>query len=107
MTREMRFPVSRAERVSRVWRQYGAAALAVVATMGLLGSVPSLAIAIGTPQLILFLSVLVAAWYGGFGPGIFATALIVIPTLPAEFTRWTVIRLVVFVTGCVLASFLM
>src|SRR5579863_3096834 len=70
MTREMRFQVSRAERVGRVWRHYGAAALAVVATMGLLGSVPSLAIGIGTPQLILFLSVLVAAWYGGFGPGI-------------------------------------
>ena len=89
------------------WRGYAAALLMLLAAFGLLSLVPSLGKAAGTPQLIILLSVLIIAWYGGLGPGLFATALIVLVTWPREFTTWNLIRLFVFVGGCLLASFLL
>src|SRR4051812_8857125 len=53
---------------------YGLAALAVGAALGLkLALVPW--VESDTPFLLFFAAVLVAAWFGGLGPGLFATAL--------------------------------
>ncbi|HZW34984.1 MAG TPA: hypothetical protein VFF52_29945, partial [Isosphaeraceae bacterium] len=78
------------------WAGYVVGLLVVAASFGLLLAVPSLGTAAGTPQLILLLSVLIVAWYGGFGPGLFATALIVVVTLPHGWTPWSLVRLAVF-----------
>jgi PAS domain S-box-containing protein len=70
------------------WVRYGVAVLAV-----LLGLVLMLLLNLwvpmsGSPFVIFFASVMASAWYGGFGPGIFATAL---STIAAKyfFIPWT------------------
>ena len=47
----------------------------------------------GTPILIYFFVVLLSAWYGGLGPGLFATAAIVVMTSHTSFPYWRVVRL--------------
>ncbi len=59
------------------WQRYGAACLLVLATFGLkLGLAGRLGM--GSPVLLLPLGTLLAAWYGGLGPGLLTTGLSVV-----------------------------
>ena len=71
------------------WARYGVAALAVAAVFTIAKTFPGFLEARGTAQLLMSLSVLVAAWYGGIGSGLFAGAAILCLTWPAEPTRPT------------------
>ncbi len=50
----------------------------------------------GTFILVSFFAILVSAWYGGFGPGLVATGLIVLLTLHPNMTPGRLVRLVLF-----------
>ncbi len=71
------------------WKRYGVAALAVLGAFIVLIAFPTLVEAPGTTQLLLSFSVLVAAWYGGMGPGLFAALAILIFRWPAELSTPT------------------
>jgi PAS domain S-box-containing protein len=51
----------------------------------------------GTPGIVVFFVILLSAWYGGLGPGLFATALIVLLTWTNLSPSWKVVRLALFV----------
>jgi PAS domain S-box-containing protein len=89
------------------WKRYGVAALVVCAAFLVLTAFPALFLAKGTTQLLLSLLVLVAAWYGGLGPGLFAGTAIFVCTWPGELSSPTVVRMLVFVAQCLLCSALM
>jgi PAS domain S-box-containing protein len=89
------------------WTRYGVAALSVCAALAILIASPSLLQAKGTTQLLLSLLVLVAAWYGGLGPGLFAGAAILVGTWPDELTTPNLVRVLAFVAQCLLCSALM
>ncbi len=62
---------------------------------------------------ILFLAVLIAAWYGGLGPGLAATALTVVAAIPLlglrhhfDFPPWEITEIVLFALGGTLISLL-
>ncbi len=62
---------------------------------------------------ILFLAVLISAWYGGLGPGLAATALTVIAAVlligfhhQFEFPPWRITAIILFAVGGVLITFL-
>src|SRR5215471_18523505 len=54
--------------------RYGVACAAVVATLGLRVLLTPF-VPVGTPYISLVLAVVLSSWFGGIGPGIFATAL--------------------------------
>src|SRR5947209_10036989 len=54
--------------------------------------------------LIALLAVLLSAWLGGMGPGLFSTALVVAGTFRSDPSVWRTLRLAVFVADGVLIS---
>src|SRR5262245_33916445 len=81
--------------------RYGGALLVVALVLVLLQS-PILAHGVETRVILLFLAVLLAAWYGGLGSGLFATGLIVtIAVLLSwpSYTLWRVVQLGLFALG--------
>src|SRR3954454_13430408 len=72
-------------------RRY-AFALIATALMGVV-YVPVIGDRAGTPILVYFFAVLLSAWYGGLGPGLLTTALIVLLTSHTTFPSWRVVRL--------------
>ena len=95
-------------RVARaVGSRYGVAALSVIIGFALTISMPPALMAPGTAQLIFALAVLVAAWHGGLGPGLFAAALILLAAWPGDPSAPQLIRVVVFFTLCLMSSILM
>jgi PAS domain S-box-containing protein len=88
--------------------RYGVAVAAVIAGIAFL-LIPQIGRGLGS---ILFLAVLISAWYGGMGPGLLATALItfvaivVLAYLEPEFAPWRVVSIVLFVVGGVLITLL-
>jgi signal transduction histidine kinase len=89
------------------WKRYGVAALAVLDAFIVLIAFPALVEAPGTIQLLLSFSVLVAAWYGGLGPGLFAAAAILLITWPAEVSTANLMRVLIFTAQGLLCSALM
>lgn len=87
--------------------RYGFAALTVFAAIATL-YLPEIGRGLTN---ILFLAVLLAAWYGGLGPGLAATALTVAAAIPLlglhhqfEFPPWRITAIVVFAVGGALIS---
>ena len=78
--------------------RYGASVLAVVLAVALL-AVPDVGQTPNIPVLVFYAAILVAAWYGGLGPGLLATALIGLLTLPGPLSAWRLVRLALFVAG--------
>src|SRR5262245_37850944 len=72
-------------------RRYGFALLAT-ALLGVV-FIPVLEDRAGTPILVYFFAVLLSAWYGGLGPGLLTTAVIVALTSHTTFPFWRVVRL--------------
>jgi signal transduction histidine kinase/ActR/RegA family two-component response regulator len=87
--------------------RYGVAALAIFAAFKVVLAFPAFAQAPGTAQLLLSLAVLVAAWYGGLGPGLFAGAVILLVSWPAALTTPNLLRVFVFSVQSVICSVLM
>ena len=56
----------------------------------------------GTPAIIIFFIILMSAWYGGMGPGLMATAVIVLLTSGTSYPLWRVVRLALFIASSVL-----
>jgi PAS domain S-box-containing protein len=56
-------------------------------------AIPEIEDRAGTPILVYFFAVLLSAWYGGLGPGLFTTAVIVAMTSHTTFPVWRVVRL--------------
>lgn len=73
-------------------RRYGFA-LVTIAVLAVVMSIPEIADHAGTPILVYFFAVLLSAWYGGLGPGLFTTAVIVLATSHTTFPLWRVVRL--------------
>jgi PAS domain S-box-containing protein len=67
-------PLPRAGSSQAILRRYGAAAAAVAAAL-VLKLLLDQTVETGAPFLLFPLAILVAAWFGGLGPGLFATAL--------------------------------
>ena len=78
--------------------RYGVAVLAVASALALL-AVPGIGTTPSTPVLVLYAAILLAAWYGGMGPGLLSTALFSLPALPGSLTAWRLVRLALFVAG--------
>src|SRR5262245_35372673 len=76
---------------NRLWR-YGFALL-TLAVGAVVMAVPGVQDRAGTPILVYFFIVLLSAWYGGLGPGLLATAVIVVMTSHTTFEYWRVLRL--------------
>ncbi len=92
---------------SAVCNRYGVAALAVISAFALNIAMPPGLMAPGTAQLVFALAVLVAAWHGGLGPGLFAAALILLAAWPGDPSAPQLLRVVVFFTLCLMSSILM
>src|SRR5271156_2583952 len=91
--------LSSPRRVGRtVWERYAVSALSLIVAFAAFKAFPPLFKAAGTGQLILALAVLIAAWYGGLGPGVFATSLILLLAWPAELSAPNLMRVLVFAT---------
>jgi signal transduction histidine kinase/ActR/RegA family two-component response regulator len=76
--------------------RYGLAVLCVFFTPAVF-TIPMVRQGAGTPLVVLFFAILVAAWYGGLGPGLLATALIVVTFLPrAGDPAHTFVRVALF-----------
>ena len=86
------------------WKRYGVAAIAVFDAFATFIAFPGIFQASGSPQLLLSLSVLVAAWYGGLGPGLVARAVIVLFIWPADLSTPNVMRLLIFIAQCLVCS---
>ena len=88
--------------------RYGVAVVAVAAAIAFL-LIPQIGKGLGS---ILFLAVLISAWYGGVGPGLLATALITVVAtlimayLEPSFPPWRVASILLFVGGGVLITVL-
>ena len=94
-------------KMTRWTLRYGVAVLAVATTIAFLSLPEIVGKGLGS---IVFLAVLIAAWYGGVGPGLLATALIaliaaVLVVVGPEITASRVIPIVLFVGGGVLITF--
>jgi hypothetical protein len=87
--------------------RYGVAALSVIVAFALNIAMPSALLASGTAQLVFALAVLVAAWHGGLGPGLFAAGLILTVAWPGDLSAPQLIRVAVFTVVCLLCSILM
>jgi signal transduction histidine kinase/ActR/RegA family two-component response regulator len=90
-------------------RRYGFALLAI-AIGWVAMQIPVIRDSPGTPIIVYFFAILLSAWYGGMGPGLLATAVIVWFTSHTEFTAWRVVRLALGSAGgvsiCSLAEIL-
>lgn len=75
--------------------RYGKALCVVLLAAAVL-LIPALRDASGTPSFVLLLAVMLSAWSGGFGPGMFATILIALGTLPSDLPPWRQLRLALF-----------
>jgi PAS domain S-box-containing protein len=87
--------------------RYGGAVLAVAGCMALV-SLPGIGDEFNS---VLYLAVLLVAWYGGLGPGLLATTVITIlamigQVLRPDFTSWQLVRIPLFTTGGVLIALL-
>ena len=94
-------------KMTRWTMRYGVAVLAVAGAILLL-SIPEIGKGLAS---IVYLAVLVAAWYGGLGPGLLATALITavairIMVFGPDFAPSRVVSIVLFVGGGVLITLL-
>ena len=86
-------------------RRYGFVLL--VFLLGILAlNIPVVRDGAQTPILVFFFIILLSAWYGGMGPGLLATSLIVLMTWPGSFPLWRVVRLALFLAGGVGISYL-
>jgi PAS domain S-box-containing protein len=90
-----------------LWKRYGVAVLAVFDVFVILQAFPTVIQAPGTTQLLFSLAVLVAAWYGGLGPGLFAGLAIVVCTWAGDVSTANLMRLLIFAAQCLLCSALM
>jgi PAS domain S-box-containing protein len=97
MSKQMRWPL-----------RYGVALLAVVAAIAML-LIPMIGKGMGA---VLFLAVLISVWYGGLGPGVFATVLIgavaafVVLFLEPDKAPWRFVSIFLFGAGGVLITLL-
>src|SRR5262245_38919930 len=73
-------------------RRYGFALL-ILALAWAVMAIPDINDRAGTPILVYFFAVLLSAWYGGLGPGLLTTAVIVWQTSHTAFPFWRVVRL--------------
>src|SRR4051794_12821744 len=73
-------------------RRYGFALLTLLLSAAVM-SFPDVQDRAGTPILVFFFAVLLSAWYGGLGPGLFTTAVVVLMTSHTTFPLWRVVRL--------------
>ena len=73
-------------------RRYGFALLTLALAYAVM-TIPEIRDGAGTPILVYFFAVLLSAWYGGFGPGLLTTAVIVWMTSHTSFPYWRVVRL--------------
>src|SRR4051812_12856124 len=73
-------------------RRYGFALLTLAVTAEVM-ALPEIEDGAGTPILVYFFAVLLSAWYGGLGPGLFTTAALVLMTSHTSFPFWRVVRL--------------
>ena len=94
---------------TRPWPlRYAVAVVAVAAALGLM-MVPEIGRAFSG---VIFFAVLISAWYGGLGPGLFATALTVVAAyiiiiMPLEHVpAWQVLSIAIYVLGEVIISVL-
>jgi PAS domain S-box-containing protein len=84
-------------KISARFRRYGFAVLVLLLGM-VVGTIPVVREG-GTPIIVLFFLVLLSAWYGGLGPGLLTTALIVLLTWSTPSQSWQVVRLALFIAG--------
>ncbi len=94
-------------KMTRWTLRYGVAILAVATTIVFL-SLPEIGKGLAS---IVYLAVIIAAWYGGLGPGLFATGLIaavaiVILVFGPDYAPARVVSIVLFVGGGVLITLL-
>ncbi len=87
--------------------RYGGAVLSVVACLALM-SLPDIGAKLGS---VLYLAVLLVAWYGGVGPGLLATALMAVMATIAQvsqpgFTPWRLVPIPLFTAGGALIALL-
>ncbi|MGO9470405.1 MAG: ATP-binding protein [Isosphaeraceae bacterium] len=88
--------------------RYGVAVVAVGAAIGVL-FIPEIGKGLVS---VLFLAVLVSAWYGGLGPGLLATFLVAVVAVlnlvlvQPDFAPWRVVSIMLFVGGGVLITLL-
>src|SRR5262249_28126027 len=73
-------------------RRYGFALLTLALAAAVMAR-PEIEDRAGTPILVYFFAVLLSAWYGGLGPGLLTTAVIVLMTSHTSFPFWRVMRL--------------
>jgi hypothetical protein len=73
-------------------RRYGFALLSLALAAAVM-AIPEIRYGAGTPILVYFFAVLLSAWYGGLGPGLLTTAVIVVMTSHTSFPFWRVVRL--------------
>ncbi len=73
-------------------RRYGFAVLVLVLGVAVM-DIPEIRDRAGTPILVYFFAILISAWYGGLGPGLLTTAVIVVMTSHTSFPFWRVVRL--------------
>jgi PAS domain S-box-containing protein len=84
-------------------RRYGFAVL-TVALLGAVMTIPEVQDRAGTPILVYFFAVLLSAWYGGFGPGLLTTGLIILLSKHTFFPFWRVLRLTLGISSGVAIS---
>ncbi len=84
-------------------RRYGFALLTIAAGWALM-AIPEIGEGAGTPIIVYFFAIMLSAWYGGLGPGLLATALIVLLTTRIPMPTWRVVRLALGVAGGVSIS---
>ncbi len=73
-------------------RRYGFAVLVLILGAAVM-AIPEIRSGAGTPILVYFFAVLLSAWYGGLGPGLLTTGVIVLMTSHTSFPLWRVVRL--------------
>jgi PAS domain S-box-containing protein len=84
-------------------RHYGFALLMLAVGWAFL-QIPMIGHTPGTSILLYFFMVLLSAWYGGLGPGLFTTAVIAWMTAHTTFPLWRVVRLSMGIAGGVAIS---
>jgi PAS domain S-box-containing protein len=95
-------------KISYLPLRYAVAVLAVVVAVAFL-FIPQIGKGLGS---VLFLAVLISAWYGGMGPGLLATALITVVAVlglvffEPGFAPWRIVSIVLFVGGGMLITLL-
>jgi signal transduction histidine kinase len=85
------------------FRRYGFAVL-IIPILVLVDTIPAVRDGPGTPVLVAYLAIMLAAWYGGLGPGLLTTALITLIAWRPSFPLWRTVRLLLFSGGGVFIS---